>query len=234
MKKAVMSLSALLVLLSLPAVVFAQGKQQGQGVQQRVQEPSTQEDEAAAAPQGSQVQNQNQVQTQNQGEDQQLQITTREQENLQTGQSKSVNPRSENARQHMSIVAQEVENLLTTGSRMGGIGQQVREVAQQQKQAQTQIQQQLGKLESRQGLMKKLFGTDYKAIKNLNQQVERSRLRIQQLQELEPQLANQIDQTRIAQVIQALTEQNTALQEQVQAEEQTASLLGWLFKLLAR
>lgn len=212
-----------MVLVFLPIVTFAQG--QGQG--------------------NNQVENQNQVQTQNQGEDQQLQVTTQEQESLQQGQDeeaegqtqgqpKSISPRSETAREHMSVVGQTVEELLTTQGAKAGIGQQVSEVAKEQQQAQREIEGELGKLEVRQGWMKKLFGPDYKAIKNLNQQIERNRVRVRQLEELQNQVTNQVDQTQIQEAVQALVEQNTALEEQIQAEEQVGSLFGWLFRLFAK
>jgi len=221
MKKILMiTFSILLVLVFLPVVVLAQG-------------------------QGNQVQNQNQVQTQNQGEDQQLQVSTQEQESLQEGQDeenegqakgqpKSVSPRSETAREHMSVVAQTVEELLTTQGAKGGLGQQVSVVAREQQQAQQEIEGELDKLEARRGWTKKLFGPDYKAIKNLNQQIERNRLRIRQLEQLQTQVANQADQTQIQEAVQALIEQNTAFEEQVQAEEQVGSLFGWLFKLFVK
>ena len=218
----IINFSILLALVFLPVVVFVQG--QGQD---------------------NQVQNQNQVQTQNQAEEQQLQVVTQEQESLQEeqdeenegqakGQPKSVSPRSETAREHMSVVAQTVEELLITQGAKGGIGQQVSEVAREQQQAQQEIEGELDKLEAKQGWMKKLFGPDYKAIKNLNQQIERNKLRTRQLEQLQTQVANQADQTQIQEAVQALIEQNTALEEQIQAEEQVGSLFGWLIKLFVK
>jgi len=210
----IITFSTLLVLAFLPVVALAQGRS-------------------------------NQVQNQNQGENSQLQVNTQEQENLEEGQDeenegqakgqpKSVSPRSEVAREHMSVVAQTVEELLTTQGAKGGIGQQVSEVAREQQQAQQEIEGELDKLEARKGWMKKLFGSDYKAIRNLNQQTERNRLRIRQLEQLQTQVANQADQTQTQEAVQALVEQNTALEEQIQVEEQVGSLFGWLFKLFAK
>ena len=54
--------------------------------------------------------------------------------------------------------------------------------------------------------------------------MEQNKLRIQQLQQLANQVQNQADQTQIQEAIQVLTEQNTALQEQIQAEENIGSL----------
>lgn len=197
-------------LLVFPVMILAQGNQlgqQGQGVQQqdRVQDPAAHEDETAVSPQGNQVQDQNQIKTQNQGEETQLQVAT----------------------QHM-------EQLMDMEGLSEEVGNKVRTIAQEQVQTQTQIQIQLGKLESKSGLMKKLFGPDYGAIKNLKQQREQNQLRIQQLQELQTQVVNQADEIQLEEAIQALVEQNTALQDQIETEEQVSSLFGWLVRLFIR
>lgn len=217
MKKSILISAIILSLLVLPSVTLARG-------------------EVVVDPQSSQVQNQGQGQTENQGEDQQQQSIAQEQESSQSGQDETDESkgRSETARQHMSTVAQAVEELLTTQGAKGGIGQQISEVARQQQQAQQDIGGQLDKLEARRGWMKTLFGPDYKAIKNLEQQMEQNQLRIRQLEQLQAKVTNEAEQTQIQEVIQALIEQNTALQEQVQAEEQAGSLLGWLFKLFIK
>ena len=204
MKKNIFALVTVLFFLLIPASVLAKSGQ------------------AEQAGQANQVKNQ--VQTQNQGEDSQLQVNT--QEDSQGSQS-----RSDTARLHMSSVAQAVEDLLENKDSQGGIGEQVRQIAQQQNQAQSEIANQLNKLESRQGLVKKLFGADHKAISNLNQHIQQNQQRIELLQQLQIQLTNQADQAQVQQLIQSLVSQNTALQNQVQAEEQISSLFGWLAKL---
>jgi len=219
-KKITICLSIFAILFS-PSFISAQGSQVGQnqsgeGIQQqeRIQDPATHSVDTASP--GNQVQNQNQVQIQNQSEDSQLMIETQEQEGLQVNKP---NPRSQTARENMSQVAEKVEGLLAISGYQGGIGDQVKEIAQAQKQSQAQIETELDKLEAKSGFIKRLFGPDYKAIKNLNQQMEQNRLRIQQLEELVNQVQNQADQNQIEETIQALNQQNIALQEQIQAEE---------------
>jgi tRNA A37 methylthiotransferase MiaB len=63
--------------------------------------------------------------------------------------------------------------------------------------------------------------------------MEQNQLRIQQLQELQNQIANQAEETQIQELIQALVEQNTALEDKIQAEEQVGSVFGWLLKLFS-
>lgn len=240
MKKIILISVTMIALLIVPTMVLAQLGQQGQGSQQqdRVQDPTTHE-EAVVAPEGNQVQNQ--VKTKNAGENSQLNVNT--QENLQTNEevdeeiNKETNEnsqgRSDTARQNMSNVAQKVEELLESRETQSGIGQQVKTIAQQQKQAQGEIGNQLEKLESRQGLMKRLFGADRKAIKNLKKQVEQNQQRIQALQELQNQVTNQAEEAQIQELVQALVSQNTALEEQIQAEEQITGIFGWLLKLFS-
>ena len=178
---------------------------------------------------GVQVQNQNQVKTQNAGEDSQLQVNTQEQESQ--GMPKGESPRSETAKENMSVVAQKIEELLTTKTTEGGIGEQVKQIAQEQTEAQDQIQTELAKVDSRGGLLKSLIGPNYQALKNMQKQREQNQLRIQQLEQMKNQLINLGEITMVQETIQALTEQDTALQDRIALEEQTSSLLGWLFKL---
>ena len=202
MKNITTILILFLVSLFIPGNILARGKNQGNQVQ-------------------------NQVKTQNAGEESQLNVNT--QESLQTNEGSQ--NKSDVARQNMSIVSQKVEEILEEEKSDKGIGQQVKTIAQEQKQAQGEIEGQINKLNARQGLMKKLFGADQKAIKNLQQQMEQNQLRIQQLQELQNETTNQAEENQIQELTQSLVEQNTALEDQIQAEEQVGSLFGWLIKL---
>ncbi len=234
MKKLILIVA--LAVIFTPSLVSAQGTQQ----QNRIQDPAIHED-GSLTPTGNQVQNENQVKTRNEGEDSQIQIGTQEQEKLGENQatqsqsmSKEAAARSQMAIQNMSNVAQKVEELLTTATMQGGIGQQVKQIAQEQKTSQEQIQTELGKVDNRGGILKTIIGPDFSALKNMQNQMAQSQLRIQQLKQLQNQLTNQNDIAIVQETIQALTEQNTALQNRISLEEQSGSVLGWLFKLFAR
>jgi len=195
-----------LVIFGLVSTAYAAnngtGAQTGQQIQQQDRIQDPATHTGSPSPTGNQVQNRNQVTTQNQGAETQLQVAT-----------------------------QEMEQLMDLNGTNQTLGNQVKTIAQEQVQAQTQIQTELNKLETKSSFMKKLFGTDYGAIKNLKQQMEQNRLRIQTLTELQNQVTNQADETQLEEAIQALTEQNTSLQEQIQAEESIGSLFGWIVKL---
>lgn len=162
------------------------------------------------------IENKNEVQTKNQGEETMLQVNTEEKENLG------------------SIVSQKVEELLNDETLEKGIGQQVKQFVQEQKQTQDKIQTHLNTAENRNALLKGLIGPDFKSLQNAKAQLEQNQMRIKNLEELKLQLTNQSDLTMVTETIQALVDQNTALQSQIEEEESSSSLLGWLFKLFTK
>lgn len=133
----------------------------------------------------------------------------------------------------MSEVAKQVQGLLETKTQ-GGIGDQVRLIAREQNQAQIHVEEQLTKLEKRSAFKTALFGPDYKAISNIQAVIEENTLRIEQLQEVMTQLVNQSDKTAVQETIQALEQENVALQDLVDTGEQTRSMFGWLMRLFAK
>lgn len=174
-----------------------------------------------------------QIKTQNQGEEQQLQNQFQFQENQENATGEGSQNRNQNAFQNMSEVAKQVQLLLQ--SRIsGGIGDQIREIARVQNQAQSQIQEQINILDSKGKLARFLTGTDYRTVNNLRQEIVQNQLRIRQLEQIQTQLTNQGDLTVVQATIQALIQENTSLQERITVEEQTKSLFGWLVRLFNR
>jgi hypothetical protein len=226
MKKLIF-IAPVLLAFGLVLPVFAANNNQA-GAQQVQQQIKT-----SPSPSGNQIQNQNQIETKNQGEDSQIQENTQEQENLGEEQGDGSQNRNQNAVENMSTVALKVQELLQLRT-TGGIGEEVRQVAREQNQAQTQIQAQLDKINSKGQLARFLTGTDYGAVKNLEAQLEQNQLRIKQLEQLQNKLVNQGDITMVKETIQALIEENTSLQEIITTEGQLKSLFGWLFKLFAQ
>lgn len=185
---------------------------------------------------GNQVQNQNEVRTLNQGDEDQLVVQNQEQESLGEARPETVPAganRSVRAQERMSVVAQRVQALLATEGAQGGIGDQVRQIAQEQQQAQEEMRLELNKIDERGNFLKRLIGPNYGAIKRMEQQVEQNQLRIQQLNQLQTQLTNQAEEAQVQEMVQALIEQNTALQERMGVEKEGFSMLGWLFRLFA-
>ena len=176
-----------------------------QGVQQqdRVQDPTMNVSVTPNADE-NQVQNQNQYAFQNQGVETQLMSAN-----------------------------QQMQKLMD----MDGLGEDVRfrlgTLAQAHLQTQSQIQQEVNKLNSRSRATRLFAGTDLGAVKNMKAQLEQNRVRVQQLNELKNQLANEGELTMLQETIQAMNLENTSLQERITAEEQQKSLFGWLFRLFA-
>ena len=216
------------VLLGMSEMAFAQTARQVQQ-QDWVQDPAVHS--VTVTPPGNQVQIQNQVQVQNQGKDTQLQVNIQEQTGLNQGVGEGLQNRNQNAVQNMSEVAKQVQQMLQVRTE-GGIGEQVRQIAQEQNQAQTQIQTQLNKLDSKGQFARIMTGTDYSAVENIRAQLVQNQNRIQQREQLQPQLTNQADQEVVQATIEALVAQNNSLQERITAEEQTKSMFGWLIRWL--
>lgn len=219
MKKIYLIVFGLAVVFTLSPMVYAKNESAGAG--------------NAVSPTGAEVVNQNQVMTQNMGEEQQLEVKTAEQEEASVG-TKSAAPRSKAALDHMSVVAKSVEEILVDRTLKGGIGDQVREIAQAQKQSHDEIEQQIRKMENRGGLIKALIGPDYRALSNIEKQISRNELRIQQLTELKNQLVNTGDIGMVQETIDALIQENTSLQEMIALESRIGSLFGWLARLFVR
>jgi len=238
MKKIILFLALIsLSTLSVHAVQNKTGAQDGSGagtgsgggqqMQQRLM--------ISATPSGVQNQNQGQAQTKNQGEEQQLQMQTQEQERVNTEQAtgSGAQQRNQNTEEHMSIVEQKIKALQEIILE-GEIGEQVNQIAEEQTVAQELMKQNVAKLTSQNAIKKMIMGTDYTALKGLKGQLDANQLRITQLQELQTQLTNEADVIMVQSTIEALTQQNTTLQERISQEEGTKSMFGWFFRLFVK
>lgn len=224
---------AMLAFLIVPEVRAKNGTNEGENMAEQTGTTTAPVRVTVSPVKTTSVMNQNQVKTQNEGEEQQLMVQTEEQEETKEG-TKSAAPRSEVALEHMSEVAKGVEAILMTKTLKGGIGDQVRQIAQDQKQSQDQVKLQIDKVASRSGLVKSLIGSDFKALNNIEKQIIQNQVRIQHLTDLQNQLTNKGDITMVQEVINALVQQNTSLQEMVDSENMRGSLFGWLVKLLVK
>lgn len=171
----------------------------------------------------------NELQAQNREQDDLIEVD--EDERIAT---KEASPRSERAREHMNEVAKQVEILLMARTTKGGIGEEVREIARNQRQTQNQLTEEVNRMDSRKGILKSFIGPDYQAIKNLEKMIETNQSRIALLEELKIGLTDKGSITQIEDAIQALTQQNVSLQERLAFEQQSSGLFGWLFRLFAR
>jgi hypothetical protein len=174
----------------------------------------------SVSPTGNQVKNQNEVQTKNQGEDQQLSVKTQESEQLNQAVDES-----------LTKVSDQVHQLINTVGAKGGIGQQVKEIAQNQTKLQDEIKSDFGELNSRGTLTKFMVGSDKKLIKSMEQKMAQNRLMIQQLEQLKLQTKNTDDLQQLQETIDLMIYQNTSLQNKVDKENKSNGLFGWLVNI---
>ena len=176
---------------------------QGNNIQVREQEQLRDGSEA-----GSQVQNQ--------GENNQIQ-----------------NNSGENSSQRRSNVANAVQQMLQVSERNGGIGEQVRVLAQNQNQNQVELEDALSKVEKRNNFTKFFIGSDFKAINSAEAILEQSNQQIQELIQVKNQLENASDQQILEEQIQLLESVNSEVENVLNNSQKGFSLLGWMFKLFS-
>jgi len=174
---------------------------------------------------GNQVQNQNQVK--NQGETNQIQ--TNEQNGTQNGNTTG----SAVAEQRRSKVANAVQEMLQMADRNGGIGQQVKTIAQTQTQNQEKLETSLQKIQSRSGFAKFFIGANYGEISNAKKILEQNKEQIKQLNQVKNQLANQSDAQNLTQQIQTLEQANLEIENSLGTAQKGFSLFGWMFRMFS-
>jgi len=175
---------------------------------------------------GDNTENQNQ----NQGDDNQNQNSEQE---VTSTQSQS-GAGSEMAQQKRSQVATAVQEMLQVADRNGGIGQQVRVIAQTQTQNQEQVETSLQKIQSRSGFAKFFVGPNYGEINNAQEILDQNHAQIAQLNQIKNQLTNQADQETLTEQIQLLEQANLEIETSLGTEQKGFSLFGWMFKAFAK
>ncbi len=193
---------------------------------------------------GTDNQNQQQMQTANQGEDSQIQVQNNEQSQSGNGavnQSQNQNQEQNqekqgqiNAEQHRSTVARFVQNLLQVANREGGIGEQVRTIAQQQNQSADTTVQAMEKVQIRSKVKTFFFGSDYKNLGTLRSEMVQTRNRLEKLNKLMENIQNEEDKTELQSQIQILKQEQTRIESFMKADESKFSLFGWFIKLFNR
>ena len=192
---------------------------------------------------GNQVQQQ--TQTTNQGENNQIQVQNNEQTQEGTGnQVQSQNKNQEQntstagqqgqiaSEQHRSVVSGFVQSLLQVADREGGIGEQVRIIAQQQNQSASTTIQAMEKVQTRSKVKTFFFGTDYKNLGTLRSEITQTENRLEQLNTLMVSVQNEGDKTELQNQIQVLEQEQVKIESFIKSQEGRFNLFGWLVKLL--
>lgn len=184
------------------------------------------------------VQTNEQNQVMNQGEN--TQIQTQEQNTIQTQNNTTAADKinkgkssSNPSEQRRSQVANAVQTMLQVADREGGIGQQVRVIAQNQNQNQVKLEKNVEKIQDRGGFAKFFIGPNYKEIKDAQKTLEQNKEQIKQLNQIKNQLYNQGNQQQLTEQIRVLEQTNQEIETLLTDAQKGFSLFGWLNKLIS-
>lgn len=156
----------------------------------------------------------------------------REQEKTQTG-ADSGNGQSI-SQQRRSQVAAAVQEMLQIADRDENLGQQIRTAAREQNQEQEKLETALQEVEKRSVFLKFLIGPNYGEINNAQKILEQNRQRVEQLSQIQTQLANEDDRQRLEQQIQILEQSNLTAEDSLKEAQKGFSLFGWLAGIFAK
>jgi len=238
-----------LVLIVSGSVVFAQGGQQGSNNSATGTMDSEQNQQGQGTGQGQQIQIEQQMQ--NQGEGEQLMIT--QQQQVTAGQINEVKQKIQQKQQEMNQETQSmgkteqkvyqnqnqvrsaVQSLLEMKDIIGGIGSQVSQIAQEfDNSVQATIRAE-EKIQTRSRFVRFFVGGDQETAELIEQEVNRNRERIQQLNQLEEQCdCDEQVKAMFQEQISNMEQEQNRLQQVAQTEKQIRGLFGWLFGWLRR
>jgi hypothetical protein len=139
-----------------------------------------------------------------------------------------------NAEVHRSAVANFVQSLLSVADREGGIGQQVRVIAQEQNDSKEITTEAIDKVEKRSKIKTFLLGTDYKNLGVLRSEMVKTRNHIDQLNRLVSQTEDEQNKTELQTQIQNLEKEETDINNFINQNEEQFSLFGWAVKLFIK
>lgn len=137
-----------------------------------------------------------------------------------------------NGAEHRSVTATFVQNLLDAADKeQGGIGEQVRVVAQEQNGSKDKVADAIDKIQSRGKFKTFLIGTDYKNIGELRSEMVKTGNRIDWLNRLLDKTTDETSKTTLKEQIQALELEQQKIEGFIADRESKFSLLGWFVRL---
>ncbi|MDP1815173.1 MAG: hypothetical protein Q8K92_12055 [Leadbetterella sp.] len=138
------------------------------------------------------------------------------------------------AESHRSTVATFVQSLLAVADREGGIGQQVKVVAQQQNDSKEKVAESIDKVEKRSKVKTFFFGSDFKNLGDLRSQMVQTRNQIAQLTRLADKAENDQNKTELQSQIETLNQEQANIETFITQNENKFSLFGWTVKLFSK
>lgn len=138
--------------------------------------------------------------------------------------------------EHRSSVSNFVQNLLKTADEnQGGIGEEVRKIANEEDASATTTTEAIKKIEDRSSFKTFLIGTDYKNIGVIRSQIAKTQAHIDQLSRLLDQTtATSTVASSTTQQLQTLKQAEDKLTNFISENENKFSLFGWFVKLFSK
>lgn len=136
--------------------------------------------------------------------------------------------------QRSSVVANVVQEIVKVAERNGGVGQEIKTIAQAQVQNQGKLETSLQKVQSRSGFTKFFVGPNYRGINNSKKLLEQNREQIKQLDEIQNQITNKNDKQKLTKQVQLLEQANQEMETSLNEAKKGFSLFGWAFKVFAK
>lgn len=142
---------------------------------------------------------------------------------------------SKKSSERRSEVANAVQTMLQFADKAkGGIGEEVKVIAQNQIQNHDAAEKALESVNTRSSFTKFLIGPKYSEIKNAEKIIEKNQEQIQQLTELKAKLSIAADQQLLDNQISILEKANLNITDSLSTAEKGFSLFGWFSKMFSK
>lgn len=138
------------------------------------------------------------------------------------------------AENHRSTVATFTKSLLSVADREGGIGTEVRTIAQSQNDSATVTATAMAHVEDRGRLFTFFFGSDYKNLGVIRSEVATTTAHIAQLKKLTEKATSDTDRAELTADLEVLQAEQVKMSAYVSEHESVFSLFGWFAKLFAK
>lgn len=136
--------------------------------------------------------------------------------------------------EHKSEVAKFVQTLLSVADRLGGIGEQVRVIAQEQASSTEKTVNAIEKVEERSWIKTFLIGSDYKNLGEIRSEIVTTENRLERLSREMEKMASSTEKTAVTAEIQSLKDEQGKLEAFVKTNESKFSIFGWAVKLFQK
>ncbi|MFA7169406.1 MAG: hypothetical protein WC178_00965 [Candidatus Paceibacterota bacterium] len=155
----------------------------------------------------------------------------RNQEQYKVGGTKEEKAqRSQERRSQIANAVQEIEKIAENNQ---GIGEQIRTIAQNQKDEQDVVEDSLEEAQERNSVIKFLIGANYGKLKEAKEKLDQQNIRIEEMKKLYENIENEADAQSFTEQISTMKKIREEALQEVANEDQGFSLFGWMFRWFA-